>query len=154
MRRGGAESNGERIPSRLRAVSTEPFVGLNSRTVRSWPELRWRVGCLTLRSTQAPQKFMWRSYLGSVLYTSQTLSTPHDCLKAMSLDRGKVEEFPTKEVELTGQPVVMSSWWPPPHHAHKLMCKHIWRWVHHRRQISNDSCLCWKVQRANSTYTF
>ena len=36
----GAERGRQRIPSRLQAISTEPVRGSNSRTMRSWPELK------------------------------------------------------------------------------------------------------------------
>ena len=44
----------ERIPSRLCTVSTEPDVGLNHMTARSWPEPKSRVGHLPEWATQVP----------------------------------------------------------------------------------------------------
>ena len=41
------ERERERNPTRLHAVSTEPDLGSNSHTVRSRPELKQRVGCVT-----------------------------------------------------------------------------------------------------------
>ena len=43
-REGEKERERERIPSSLHASSTEPNAQLDLRTVRSWPELKSRVG--------------------------------------------------------------------------------------------------------------
>ena len=51
---GGAEREADRIPSRLCTPSTEPDRGLDLPTVRSWPELKSRVGHSTDWATQAP----------------------------------------------------------------------------------------------------
>ena len=53
--RRGRERGRERIPSRLRVVSAEPTWGSMPWTVRSRPETKPRVGCLTDWSTQAPR---------------------------------------------------------------------------------------------------
>ena len=50
----GRERGRERIPSRLCTVSTEPDVGSNSQTVRSWREPKSRVQRLTNWATQVP----------------------------------------------------------------------------------------------------
>ena len=53
--RGGAErERKEGIPGRLHTVNAEPDVGLNltNQTVRSWPALKSRVGCLTNGAAQ------------------------------------------------------------------------------------------------------
>ena len=52
---GDGQREGERIPSRLLTVTTEPDAGSNSRTMRSWPELKPRVRHLTSCTTQVPQ---------------------------------------------------------------------------------------------------
>ena len=59
----GAERvrEGERTPSRLRAVSTEPRAVSISQTVRSWPELTSRVECLTDWATQAPHFTLFKA---------------------------------------------------------------------------------------------
>ena len=44
----------ERIPNQLCTVSTEPSVGLNPWTMRSWLEPRLRVGCLPDRAIWHP----------------------------------------------------------------------------------------------------
>ena len=44
-----------RIPSRFCIVSVEIDVGLKPRTLRSWPELKPGVRCLTSWGTQTPQ---------------------------------------------------------------------------------------------------
>ena len=57
-----AQTERERIPSRLWAVCTEPNVRLNLTTVRSWPELNSRVRHLTNWAIQVPQycnHFIW-----------------------------------------------------------------------------------------------
>jgi len=46
---------GERESQAGSAFRAEPDVGLNLMTVRSWPELKSRVGGLTNWATQAPQ---------------------------------------------------------------------------------------------------
>ena len=52
---GGTEREGERIPSRLLAVRAKPNVpSLYPTIVRSWPEWKSRVRCLTNWATQAP----------------------------------------------------------------------------------------------------
>ena len=43
----GAEREGEKIPSMLHMVSTEPNAGLDPTTVKSWSEPKSRVGCST-----------------------------------------------------------------------------------------------------------
>ena len=45
--RGGAEREGERESQAGSTHSTEPDLGLNPTTRRSWPEPKSRVGCLT-----------------------------------------------------------------------------------------------------------
>ena len=52
---GGAEREGETIPSKLSAASSEPDTGLKltNQTVRSWPEPILRVGRLTNWATEA-----------------------------------------------------------------------------------------------------
>ena len=55
------EGQRKRVPSGLHAISTEHNVGLkltNSQTVRSWPELKSRVGRSTDWTTQAPQEIL------------------------------------------------------------------------------------------------
>ena len=52
---GGGE--GERIPSRIHIVSTEPYMGLNAQTVRLWPELKPRVRHLTEPPRSPPIPF-------------------------------------------------------------------------------------------------
>ena len=44
---GGAEKEGERVPSRLRSISTEPHAGLEPTSREIIPELSSRVGRLT-----------------------------------------------------------------------------------------------------------
>ena len=51
--RGGAEREGDRIPSRLPAVSAEFNTGLSPMTERTRPEPKSRVGCSTNRAAQA-----------------------------------------------------------------------------------------------------
>ena len=48
------EGVGGRIPSRLRVVSTEPYVGLDPRTVGSQPELKSRAGHSADEASQMP----------------------------------------------------------------------------------------------------
>ena len=47
MSRGGAEREGERIPSRLCSVTVELDAGPSPRTMRLWTEPKSRVGRLT-----------------------------------------------------------------------------------------------------------
>ena len=65
---GEVERGRDRIPGRLRAVSTEPDVGLNSRTVRSWPEPRSRVRCLTNWTTQVTLFLFFFKFYVFILY--------------------------------------------------------------------------------------
>ena len=58
--RGGTERGRERIPSRLRLSEWSRTWGSVSWKVRSWPELRSRVGCLTHWATQVP---LFRNFL-------------------------------------------------------------------------------------------
>ena len=57
MHEGGAERETERIPSKLRTVSTEPDVGLKPTNMRSRPELKSRVGHSANRATNVPQNY-------------------------------------------------------------------------------------------------
>ena len=54
VREGRRERERETIPSRLPAVSAQPNAGLDPTTLRSWPEQKSRVGCLTNWVTQVP----------------------------------------------------------------------------------------------------
>ena len=55
MSRGGAEGEGERISSRFHAeCGATSDAGLDPMTLRSWPELKSRVGRLTDCATQVP----------------------------------------------------------------------------------------------------
>ena len=60
MSRGGAE--GEREPQNSKwapgSVLSAPLRGSNSQTVRSWPELKSRVECLTNWATQMPLEYI------------------------------------------------------------------------------------------------
>ena len=58
----------ERIPSRVYTVSTEPDVGLDPRTVSSWPEPKLRVERLTNWATRGP------SGIFSLMYCLPSLS--------------------------------------------------------------------------------
>ena len=53
--RGRERGEGDRIPSRLHAISTEPSAGPNSQTVRSPSELKSRIRRLTDGATQGPR---------------------------------------------------------------------------------------------------
>ena len=48
----GREKGRQRIPSRLRAVSTEPSMGLNPTNREITTEPKSRIGCLTYGATQ------------------------------------------------------------------------------------------------------
>ena len=52
---GGAEGNGERIPSRFCTVSVEPDVGLDLTTARSGPGAKSRGRYLTKGATRVPR---------------------------------------------------------------------------------------------------
>ena len=56
---GRKRERGRESPQAGSALSAwSPVWGLNSWTVRSWPELRWGVGCLDDWATQAPPIFL------------------------------------------------------------------------------------------------
>ena len=53
---GQRERERERIPSRFHAVNAGLMQGSISRTMRSWPERRSRVGCLIDWASRVPQR--------------------------------------------------------------------------------------------------
>lgn len=68
---------------------------------------------------------MWRSYLDSVIDTSQKLSTPHDHLKAASYVCSKDREE-VRGLQLGKLSLEVNQWssrlHDPLHHAHKHEC--------------------------------
>ena len=81
MSGGGAERKGERIPSRFRAVSTEPMRGLNSWTLRSWLEKKINSQPLNqLSHPGAPEEaFLHMSSAVSHHEVIQSLVVPGPC---------------------------------------------------------------------------